>query len=96
MTTLPPWLESLENEELAFIKTFVLCSGSLKETAHHYDVTYPTVRLRLDRLIEKIKLTNRVNDDSYIVLIKKLALEDKLDFNTAKLLIETYKTQKEV
>jgi hypothetical protein len=50
------WTELLEEEDLSFIKRFVLGSGSLKEIAAIYGVSYPTVRLRLDRLIEKIKV----------------------------------------
>ncbi len=50
------WLDGLGEEDLAFIKRFVLASGSLKEIAGEYGISYPTVRLRLDRLIEKIKI----------------------------------------
>ena len=32
--------------------------GKLKEIAKQYSVTYPTVRLRLDKLIQKIQMTN--------------------------------------
>ena len=53
--TVPEWMAGLEDEDLVFIKKFVLASGSLKEMAGEYGVTYPTVRLRLDRLIQKIK-----------------------------------------
>lgn len=49
-------MAGLEEEDVAFIKRFVLSSGSLKEMAAEYGVTYPTVRLRLDRLIQKIRL----------------------------------------
>ena len=51
--TVPEWMAGLEDEDLVFIKKFVLASGSLKEMAGEYGVTYPTVRLRLDRLIRK-------------------------------------------
>ena len=47
--TVPEWMAGLEDEDLVFIKKFVLASGSLKEMAGEYGVTYPTVRLRLDR-----------------------------------------------
>ena len=53
----PGWMAGLEEEDVAFIKRFVLSSGSLKEMAAEYGVTYPTVRLRLDRLIQKIHLS---------------------------------------
>ena len=59
--------------------------------ARQYGVTYPTVRLRLDKLIQKIKVSEDTEREPYIALIKKLAIDDKLDFDTAKILISTYK-----
>jgi len=50
------WTDLLADEDLAFIKRFVLASGSLKALAGAYGISYPTVRLRLDRLIEKVKI----------------------------------------
>lgn len=58
-------------------------------------MTYPTVRLRLDRLIQKIRLSGDRAADPYIALVKRLALDEKLDFDTAKLLIAEYRRQKE-
>ena len=92
---LPAWMAQLESEDLAFIKRFVLASGSLKAVAEEYGVTYPTVRLRLDRLIQKIELADRIDEDPYIALIKRMAVSDKLDFDTAKVLISAYRKQKE-
>ena len=88
---LPEWMAGLEEEDVAFIKKFVLASGSLKEVAGQYGVTYPTVRLRLDRLIQKIRLGESAAADPYVTLVKRLAMEDKMDFETAKLLISQYK-----
>ena len=48
---MPDWIADLDDEDINFIKKFLLASGSLKEVAAAYGVTYPTVRLRLDRLI---------------------------------------------
>lgn len=94
MNKLPDWIENLDEEDINFIKKFILSSGSLKEVAALYGVTYPTVRLRLDKLIQKIKLNESKTNEPYIMLIKKLALEDKLDFDTAKILISEYKNLK--
>ncbi len=94
MKIMPSWLEELEDEDLTFIRNFVLSSGSLKEMASQYGVTYPTVRLRLDRLIEKIKVHEETDAEPYVKLIKKLALDDRLDFETAKLLISAYKKER--
>ncbi len=89
--TLPNWLSGLDEEDVTFIKKFVLASGSLKEMAGSYSVTYPTVRLRLDKLIQKIQIADQTPAEPYISLIKKLAIDDKVDFETAKLLIQEYK-----
>lgn len=85
------WIEGLNDEDLNFIKKFILASGSLKEVANLYNVTYPTVRLRLDKLIKKIQINESNSADPYVSLVKQLALQDKLDFDTAKLLISEYK-----
>ncbi len=90
---IPDWMATLEDEDLTFIKRFLLASGSLKEIANQYQVTYPTVRLRLDKLIQKIKITEQTEQDPYIAVIKRLAVNDRLDFETAKILIDEYKKQ---
>lgn len=94
MENIPIWLADLEDEDAAFIKKFVLASGSLKEVAAQYGVSYPTVRLRLDRLIQKIKISETAEADPYVSLVKRLAVDDKLDFDTAKILIGEYRKTK--
>jgi len=71
-----------------------MASGSLKEVAGVYGVTYPTVRLRLDRLIQKIQISEDTANEPYISLIKRLAVNEKIDFDTAKILISEYKKVK--
>ena len=95
MTNFPAWLEGLEDQDIAFIKKFILASGSLKEVAALYGVSYPTVRLRLDRLIQKIQLAETVEADPYVSLVKRLAVDDKLEYETAKILITEYRRSKE-
>ena len=95
VTTIPGWMAELEDEDLAFVKKFLLASGSLKEVASVYGVSYPTVRLRLGGLIQKIRLSETVEADPYVSLVKRLAVDDKLDFDTAKLLITEYRKTKE-
>ncbi len=81
------WIDALPDEEQAFIKRFVLASGSLKAMAAAYGVSYPTVRLRLDRLIEKI----RILDDHEIAsefdrLLRVMHADGKIDLATLKTL----------
>jgi hypothetical protein len=51
---LPP-LASLAPEDQEFIVAFIKASGSLKEMAGLLKVSYPTVRNRLDEIIENLK-----------------------------------------
>jgi len=90
----PEWMVNLDDEDLSFIKKFLLASGSLKEIANQYGVTYPTVRLRLDRLIQKIQISEDANNEPYISVIKRLAVNEKIDFDTAKILIAEYRKAK--
>jgi hypothetical protein len=48
-------LASLPREDLALITELVLQSGSLKDLAAAYGVSYPTIRARLDKVIERLK-----------------------------------------
>ncbi|OIQ21475.1 MAG: hypothetical protein BM557_04290 [Flavobacterium sp. MedPE-SWcel] len=50
-----PVLLSLTPEEQDFILQFFISSGSLKQMAVQTGKSYPTVRNKLDDLIEKIK-----------------------------------------
>lgn len=91
---IPEWMSNLDDEDMVFVKKFILSSGSLKHMAKEYRVTYPTVRLRLDKLIQKIGLSEDNSKEPYIALIKRMAINDKLDFDTAKILINEYKKMK--
>jgi len=50
-----PLLASLSGEDQEFIIQFTKAGGSLKEMAKIWKISYPTVRNRLDRLIETIQ-----------------------------------------
>ena len=50
----PRFLE-LSSEQQQFAMDFILASGSLKEMSAKYGISYPTVRSRLDRLIECLR-----------------------------------------
>ncbi|RXM74583.1 DUF2089 family protein [Clostridium tetani] len=95
MEKLPNWLSSLDYEDIEFIKKFILTSGSLKEIAKLYEVSYPTVRLRLDKLIQKIEINDKNLNEPFISFIKELSLDEKIDLDTAKLIINEYKKEKE-
>ena len=93
MATLPAWMAGLEDEDLTFIKKFLLASGSLKEVASLYGVSYPTVRLRLDRLIQKISLADRREEEPFLTYIRSLAVDARIDLETAKDIMEHYRKE---
>ncbi len=51
-----PVLAQLTTEDQEFILNLLKASGSLKELAAQYGISYPTVRNRLDSLIERADL----------------------------------------
>ena len=94
MDAFPKWLTELDAADLAFMKQFILASGSLKQLAKVYGISYPTVRSRLDQLIAKINAAETHEDERYIKLIQRLTIEDKIDFEAANLLISRYREEK--
>ena len=89
----PAWFLALEQEDAAFLKNFVVKSGSLKEIARLYGVSYPTVRLRLDRLIQKIELSDHQEEEPFPAFIKGLAVDSRIDLETAKLILDRYQQE---
>lgn len=85
MEKYPAWLAALSEEDLHFIRRFVLSSGSLKELARQYGISYPTVRIRLDSLIEKVRLADDpANQDPFRLLIRTLVVEGAVAPHVAK------------
>lgn len=95
INNIPNWILALENEDLEFVKNLVLHSGSLKEIAKVYEVSYPTVRLKLDRLIDKIKMNDAVENEEFIKFIKSLSIDDRISVEDAKLIIKKYKQERD-
>jgi hypothetical protein len=83
------WFEKLEPEETAFIRRFVLASGSLKEMAEQYGVSYPTIRARLDGLIAKMRTDVKAKPDTHLRrTVRALVEEGALDLPEARRLLE--------
>ena len=78
----------LEPDELNFVRRFVLASGSLKEMAEEYGVSYPTIRQRLDLLIEKIRRSAQDKPVSELRrTVRQLVEEGTLDLPEARKLL---------
>ncbi len=86
------WLSQLADEDIAFLKRFLLASGSLKALAEAYGISYPTVRLRLDRLIAKVKiLEDQRIDDAFERLARAKFAEGAIDSLTLKQLLQAHR-----
>ncbi len=90
------WTDLLDEEDLAFIRRFILASGSLKDLARIYDISYPTVRLRLDRLIAKIRvIENQEITSEFERLVRALCADGRLDSDSMKRLLKTHREEME-
>ena len=88
------WFSQLEEEDQQFVKRLVLASGSLKELAESYDVSYPTIRLRLDRLIERVRISENPLNDAFETNVRQLVAEGDVSAKIGKHLLRMYKDTK--
>lgn len=86
----PEWITHLDGAELELIRRFVLASGSLKQIAHEYGVSYPTIRLRLDRVIERIERFE-TGEDAFESKVRSMVARDEIDPRTAKELLDLHR-----
>jgi hypothetical protein len=90
----PSWVERLSDEDRSFLKRFVLASGSLKAVAAEYRISYPTVRLRLDRLIEKVKILDSQRIESEFERRARVHfVEGRIDQATLTSLLEAHRAE---
>ncbi|GAB0168277.1 DUF2089 family protein [Lysinibacillus sp. CTST325] len=90
----PAWILSLDKESVEFIRKFIINSGSLKNISKIYGVSYPTVRIKLDTLIKKIELNSNTEDVEFVNMIKNLVIDERLSLETAKMIIDKYKSER--
>ncbi|MBU8691117.1 DUF2089 domain-containing protein [Priestia megaterium] len=93
---IPSWILALDKESLEFIRKFILNSGSLKNMSSLYDVSYPTVRAKLDRLIKKIEVHSQEDDVEFVNMIKEFVIDERISLDVAKVIIEKYKGEKDI
>jgi len=88
---IPDWIRELSEEDWQFIKRLLLASGSLKDVAQQYEISYPTVRIRLNRLIEKVRvLDSEKPKTKFHRKIQMLVAEGQLDLSVAKILLKEF------
>ncbi|MFH1708238.1 MAG: DUF2089 domain-containing protein [Planctomycetota bacterium] len=78
-----PRLARLTAEDREFIELFVRSSGSLKAVAGKLDISYPTVRNRLDKVIASLEHEEAQEQDSRRAILDqieagKLSVDDAI------------------
>ncbi|MCE2142460.1 DUF2089 family protein, partial [Streptococcus thermophilus] len=69
------------------VKQLVIASGSLKQLAKIYQVSYPTVRMRLNTIIQKINFIEDNGANTFETKVMKLVIDEKLSLEVAKQII---------
>jgi len=88
------WTLGLSDEDLMFVKRFVRASGSLKDLAAAYGISYPTVRLRLDRLIQKIEvLDDHRPVSAFERRLRALYADGRIDLDSLKTLLVAHEQE---
>lgn len=93
---IPAWIRHLEDTDLHFIKRMVLASGSLKQLSQEYEVSYPTIRARLDKIIERVQTHDtHPQDDALEAKIRMLVSERQIEVPLARQLLALHRQTKE-
>jgi hypothetical protein len=84
-----PALLKLSEEDLLFVFDFVKCSGSLKDMAAQQKVSYPTLRNRLNALIDLLENLEVQRDGSKMDILHLLE-EGKISIKEAAKMLQNY------
>ncbi len=90
-------LLALNEEELDLVLQLVLASGSLKDVARVYQVSYPTLRARMDRLIERVRqLRQGTTSDPMMQLLAELVERGEITVPAARAVRDLYRQKENV
>ena len=87
------WFVNLEREDQEFVKQLVIASGSLKQLAKIYQVSYPTVQMRLNTIIQKINFIEDNGANTFETKVMKLVIDEKLSLEVAKQIITDFREE---
>jgi hypothetical protein len=85
-------LRLLSDGDLEFVQRLVLASGSLKELAAQYGVSYPTIRGKLDKLIDRLQaLVQGQPPDPMADLLADLIARGELSPSSARAVLDLHR-----
>lgn len=73
--------ESLSNNQIEFVLSFIECEGSIKEMEKRFDISYPTVKSRLSEIKKVLGLAESVK--SYKMSVIDDIANGAIDVNSA-------------
>lgn len=87
-------LLALSPEDLEFVTRLVLASGSLKDVAQAYGISYPTVRARLDQLIGRLNtLMNGRPPDPMADMLADLIAKGEVTAQAARGILDSHRKE---
>ena len=61
----PPPLARLRYEDQVFVSEFVRCHGSIKDMEKAFGISYPTVKNRLNKIVQQLQLVEVVQTSGH-------------------------------
>jgi hypothetical protein len=94
--TRPHPLAQLPREDQDLIVELVLKSGSLKDLATTYSVSYPTIRARLDRVIDRLNaIVSQRRTDPMADFLATLVERGEMSSSTARVVLAAHRQQQD-
>jgi len=85
---------ALSDGELELVMRLVLTSGSLKELAQYYGVSYPTIRSRLDQVIGHLReVIEEYEADGLPGVIEELVNRGEVTQDAARTIIDAHRAE---
>lgn len=75
--------EALKAEQLDFVEVFLKCRGNIKDVEKELGISYPTVRAKLDDVIEAMGFNSGKKETSSSHEVLDLLEEDKISVEQA-------------
>lgn len=72
------WLIGLDSDQLDFLLTFVRCRGVIRDIEALLGVSYPTVRSRIDQLVDAVEQRLEESRSSATSLDSRIAILNRL------------------
>jgi hypothetical protein len=67
-----PAIAALSSDDQVFIAAFIKCHGSIKQMEEWFNVSYPTIKNRLNRIGDKLNLVDVINSESRESILEQL------------------------